>query len=183
MASTIRQFISGAFRYEYYYRADQDTQIIFDCTNVDFLAIWHPWFPFHMPNESIADKHPINIQIFCRKLRFRCQRILCIIFGVQDQVTAALTCLRSVETNLTLTSPPNRLFLISQILGDTWPAFYRVSLSLHRAGRREPWKRGWSNSLRTASEKSYVGMLLCRKTSFAISNHRPLQLLPHSFLS
>ena len=39
-----------------------------------------------VPNESIADKHPINIQIFCRKLRFRCQRTLCIIFRVQDQV-------------------------------------------------------------------------------------------------
>ena len=72
-----------------------------------------------MPNETIADKHPINIQIFWRKLRFRYQRILCIIFGVQDQVMAALTCLRSVETNLTLTSPQNRLFLTSQILGDT----------------------------------------------------------------
>ena len=45
-----------------------------------------PRFPLHVPNESIADKHPINIQIFCRKLRFRCQRILCIILGVQDQV-------------------------------------------------------------------------------------------------
>ena len=59
---------------------------------------------------------------------------------------AALTCLRSVETNLTLTSPPpNRLFVISKILGDTWPAFSRVSLSLslRRAGRREPWERGW----------------------------------------
>ena len=45
-----------------------------------------PQFPLHVPNESIADKHPINIQIFCRKLRFRCQRTLCIIFRVQDQV-------------------------------------------------------------------------------------------------
>ena len=46
-----------------------------------------PRFPLHVPNESIADKHPISIQIFCRKLRCRCQRILCIIFGVQDQVS------------------------------------------------------------------------------------------------
>ena len=29
-----------------------------------------PRFPLHVPNESIADKHPINIHIFCRKLRF-----------------------------------------------------------------------------------------------------------------
>ena len=45
-----------------------------------------PRFLLHVPNESVADKHPTYIQIFCRKLRFRCQRILCIIFGVQDQV-------------------------------------------------------------------------------------------------
>ena len=45
-----------------------------------------PRFPLHVPNESIADKHPINIQIFCRKLRFRCQMTLRVIFGAQDQV-------------------------------------------------------------------------------------------------
>ena len=38
-----------------------------------------PRFPLHVSNESIADKHPINIQIFCSKLRFRFQGILCII--------------------------------------------------------------------------------------------------------
>ena len=45
-----------------------------------------PRFLLYVPNESIADKHPINIQILCRKLRFRCQRIFFTIFGVQDQV-------------------------------------------------------------------------------------------------
>ena len=71
-------------------------------------------FPLHVPNESIADKHPINIQIICRKLRFRCQRTLFIIFRVQDQVRytmAALTCLCSVETNLTLTCPSPKSFV------------------------------------------------------------------------
>ena len=48
-----------------------------------------PRFPLYVPNESIAGKHPTNIQIFCRKLRFRCQRILCIIFRVQDEVRYA----------------------------------------------------------------------------------------------
>ena len=76
-----------------------------------------PRFPLHVPNESIADKHPINIQIFCRKLRFRCQRILCIILfrrsrsGQVHNFMAALTCLRSVETNLTLTCPSLKLFV------------------------------------------------------------------------
>ena len=74
-------------------------------------------FPLHVPNESIADKHPINIQIFCRKLRFRCQRILCIILfrrsrsGQVHSFMAALTCLRSVETNLTLTCPSPKSFV------------------------------------------------------------------------
>ena len=76
-----------------------------------------PRFPLHVPNESIADKHPINIQIFCRKLRFRCQRILCIILfrrsrsGQVHSFMAALTCLRSVEKNLTLNCPPLKSFV------------------------------------------------------------------------
>ena len=74
-----------------------------------------PPFPLHVPNESIADKHATKIQIFCRKLCFRCQRILCIIFGVQDQVSysfmAGLTCLRCVETNLTLSCPSPKSFV------------------------------------------------------------------------
>ena len=54
-------------------------------------------FPLHVPNESIADEHLINIQIFFRKLRFRCQRILCIILfwrsrsGQVHSFMAALT--------------------------------------------------------------------------------------------
>ena len=73
-------------------------------------------FPLHVPNESIADEHPINIQIFCRKLRFRCQRILCIILfwrsrsGQVHSFMAALTWLHSVETNLTLTCPSPKSF-------------------------------------------------------------------------
>ena len=78
-----------------------------------------PRFPLQPigPNESIADKHPINIQIFCRKLRFRCQRSLCIILfrrSRSDQVhsfMAALTCLCSVETNFTLTYPSPKSFV------------------------------------------------------------------------
>ena len=106
-----------------------------------------PRFPLHVPNESIADKHPINIQIICRKLRFRCQRTLFIIFRVQDQVRytmAALTCLCSVETNLTLTRPSPKSFVCN--LPDSGrhvtSLFQGLSLSLWRAGRREPWERG-----------------------------------------
>ena len=51
-----------------------------------------PGFPLHVPNESIADKHATNIQIFCKKLRFRCQRILCIIFGVGENPGNELAC-------------------------------------------------------------------------------------------
>ena len=74
-------------------------------------------FPLHVPNESIADEHLINIQIFFRKLRFRCQRILCIILfwrsrsGQVHSFMAALTWLRSVETNLTLTCPSPKSFV------------------------------------------------------------------------
>ena len=74
-------------------------------------------FPLHVPNESIADEHLINIQIFCRKLRFCCQRILCIILfwrsrsGLVHSFMAALTWLRSVETNLTLTCPSPKSFV------------------------------------------------------------------------
>ena len=103
-----------------------------------------PRFPLHVPNESIADKHPINIQIFCRKLRFRCQRILCIILyrrlrsGQVHSFMAALTCLRSVETNLTLTCPSPKFF-VCNLLDRRFP--WSLSLSLRRAGRREPlWK-------------------------------------------
>ena len=92
---------------------------------------------FHcVSNESIADKHPINIQIFCRKLCFRCQRILRIIFGVEDQVRYTASRLHWPAYALQRqilhlpAPPPNRLFVISQILGDTWQAFSRVSLPL-----------------------------------------------------
>ena len=74
-------------------------------------------FPLHVPNESIADEHLINIQIFFRKLRFRCQRILCIILfwrsrsGQVHSFMAALTWLRSLETNLTLTCPSPKSFV------------------------------------------------------------------------
>ena len=81
-------------------------------------------FPLHVPNESIADEHLINIQIFCRKLRFRCQRILCIILfwrsrsGQVHSFMAALTWLHSVETNLTLTCPSPKSF--AWTLPDFW---------------------------------------------------------------
>ena len=99
-----------------------------------------PRFPWHVPNESIADKHPINIQIFCRKLHFRCQRTLCIIFRVQDHVRyslmAALICLRSVETNLTPTCPSPKSFVCN--LPDSGRHVTSVSqglsLSLHGGG-------------------------------------------------
>ena len=108
-----------------------------------------PRFPLHVPNESIADKHPINIKIFCRKLRFRCERILCIqdhfkILCVQDQVRYTVTCLRSVETNLTLTCPSLKSFVCNfpDSGRHVTSVFQVLSLSLRRAGRREPWERG-----------------------------------------
>ena len=81
-------------------------------------------FPLHVPNESITDEHLINIQIFCRKLRFRCQRILCIILfwrsrsGQVHSFMAALTWLQSVETNITLTCPSPKSF--AWTLPDFW---------------------------------------------------------------
>ena len=99
-----------------------------------------PRFPLHVPNESIADKHLINIQIFCRKLRFCWQRTLCIIFCVQDQVRYTVWWLHwpvyALQRQISHlpAPPPNHLFLISQILGDTWPAFSRVSRSVGRVG-------------------------------------------------
>ena len=88
-------------------------------------------FPLHVPWRGKHTQY-INIQIFCSLLRFRCQMILCIIFGVQgfDSFMAVLwlTRLCYVETNLTLTCPlPNCLFVISQIPGDVWPEPTRVS--------------------------------------------------------
>ena len=64
---------------------------------------------------------------------------------------AALTCLRSVETNLTLTCPSPKSFVCN--LPDSERHVTSVfqclslslslSLSLRRAGRKEPWERGW----------------------------------------
>ena len=125
-----------------------------------------PRFPLHVPNESIADKHPINIKIFCRKLRFRCQRTLCIMFRIQDQVhssMAALTCLRSVETNLTLTCPSPKSFVCK--LPDSGrhvtSVFQGLSLLLRRAGRREPWEQGWHDQSDTLFKVS-PGLFLTR---------------------
>ena len=122
-------------------------------------------FPLHVPNESIADEHLINIQIFCRKLRFRCQRILCIILfwcsrsGQVHSFMAALTWLHSVETNLTLTCLSPKSFAW------TLPDFGRhvdqhfpgsLSLLLHRAGRREPWEWGWEKSGRQSGDSTRI---------------------------
>ena len=75
-----------------------------------------PRFPLHVPNESIVDKHPINIQIFCRKLRFSFSKDFVHYFprsrsGQVHSLMAAQTCLRSVETNITLTCPSPKLFV------------------------------------------------------------------------
>ena len=97
-----------------------------------------PRFPLHVPNERIDDKHPINIQIFCRKLRFRCQRTLCIIFprsrsGQLHSLMAALTCLRSVETNLTLTCPSPKSFVCNLPDSERHVTSVFQSLSLSRS--------------------------------------------------
>ena len=103
-----------------------------------------PRFPLHVPNESIVDKHPINIQIFCRKLGFRCQRTLCIIrSGTQfDGCTDLSTlCRDKSHTYLPL---PQIVCLNSPRFWETRDQRFPGSLSLLlcRAGRREPWESG-----------------------------------------
>ena len=86
----------------------------------------------------------INIRLTSRYfagsyiLRFRCQRILCIIFrcsrsGQVHKFMAALFCLRSVETNLTPTCPSPKLFVCN--LPDSGRQVTRVfqGLSLSRS--------------------------------------------------
>ena len=76
-----------------------------------------PRFPLHVQKKSIVDKHPINIQVLCRKLRFRqLSKDFVHYFprsrsGQVHILMAALTCLRSVETNITLTCPSPKLFV------------------------------------------------------------------------
>ena len=105
-----------------------------------------------MSNESIAAKHPINIQIFCRKLRFRCQRILCIISPFKNR---SGTQLHGCTDLSTLCTDNSHTYLpLPQIVGLYFPRFWEtrdqrfpgsLSLSLRRAGRREPWERGCTN--------------------------------------
>ena len=70
--------------------------------------------------------------------------------GQVHSFMAALTCLRSVETNLTLTCPSPKSFVCN--LPDSGrhvtSVFQGLSLShsLRRSGRREPSERGWSLS-------------------------------------
>ena len=69
--------------------------------------------------------------------------------GQLHSFMAALTCLRSVETNLTVTCPSLKSFVCN--LPDSGRHVTSVfqGLSLSRsmgAGRREPWERGWNLS-------------------------------------
>ena len=134
-------------------------------------------FPLHVPNESIADEHLINIQIFFRKLRFRCQRILCMILfwrsrsGQVHSFMAALTWLHSVETNLTLTCPSPKSFVCN--LPDSGRHVTSIfqglslSLSLRRAGRREPWERRCTHGLPKLIVVVFIGF-----TSFGFERER-----------
>ena len=106
-----------------------------------------PRFPLHVPNESIADKHPFNIQIFCRELRFCCQRILCINCGVQDQVRYTVSWLYwPVDTLWRQIShlpapPPNRLFVNLPVSGRHMTSVFQglsLSRSIGRVGEN-PW--------------------------------------------
>ena len=62
--------------------------------------------------------------------------------------TAALTCLRSVETNLTFTCPSPKSFVcnLPDFGRHVTRVFQGLSLSLRRSGRREPSERGWNLS-------------------------------------
>ena len=68
--------------------------------------------------------------------------------GQVHSFTAALTCLRSVETNITVTCPSPKSFVCN--LPDSGrhvtSVFQGLSLSLQRSGRREPSERGWNLS-------------------------------------
>ena len=98
----------------------------------------------HVPNESIADKHPMNIQVTLSLSKdfvhyFRRSKA-----GQVHSFMVALTCLRSLEANLTLTCPSPKSLVCN--LPDSGRhvtnVFQGLSLSLspYRAGRREPWE-------------------------------------------
>ena len=65
--------------------------------------------------------------------------------GQVHSFMAALTCLCSEETHLTLTCPSPKSFVCN--LPDSerhvTSVFQGLSLSLRKAGRREPWEQGW----------------------------------------
>ena len=82
--------------------------------------------------------------MFCSFLRFRCQRLLCIILGVRGFVLTSpgtiswlhfpLTCLLSAETNLTLIYPSPKSFVCN--LPDSGRHVTRPNQGLS-TGRRE----------------------------------------------
>ena len=98
----------------------------------------------------------MNIQIFCRKLRFRCQRFCALFsafkiksgtqfYGCNDLSTL---CRDKSHPHLPL---PQIVCLQSPRFWETRDQRFPVSLSLslslplslRRAGRKEPWERGW----------------------------------------
>ena len=106
-------------------------------------------FPLHVPNESIADEHLINIQIFCRKLHFSLSKDFVHYFilafkirsGTQFHGCTDLTTLHKSHTYLPL---PQIVCLNSPRFWETRDQRFPGSLSLLlcRVGRREPWEWG-----------------------------------------
>ena len=101
-----------------------------------------PRFPLHVPNESIADNILQEVTLSLSKNfvhYFRRSRS-------DHSFMAALTCLRSVETTFTLTFPFPKSFVCNlpnsgrHVTSVFQGLSLSLSLSLRRAGRREPWE-------------------------------------------
>ena len=80
--------------------------------------------------------------------------------GQVHSFMAARTCLRSVETNLTLTCPSPKSFVCSLPVSGrhVTSVFQGLSLSVRRAGRGEPWERS-CNYAREIHVKHYLPVL------------------------
>ena len=134
---------------------------------IQCISVWMSLRKLFLTAQVVNLRSPLQVPIFEEEsipnkcwssLRFRCQRILCIIFGFRGFVltspglvwkTWPLTQFHDCTLHwpvytlhwqiLHLSAPPlNHLFVISQILGDMWPDPTRVSWQV---GERT-WEQG-----------------------------------------
>ena len=94
-----------------------------------------PRFPLHVPNESIADKHPSNIQIFCRSYAFAVKGFCTLLLAFKIRSSTQFHSCTYLETNLTLTCPsPQSSFCNLPDSGrHVTSVFQGLSLSLSRS--------------------------------------------------